>query len=312
MSKSVLIIGDIPEAAAVMLRAKGYGVDINMPLKKKPYDAVLSSWVNRIDAKTFDTAPTVKIYANYAIGFDNVDIVEAKKRGITVTNAPGSLSFEAVAEHAIAMMFTLSTRIVEADNFVRRGKFKGWRPMDFIGTDITGKTFGLIGVGRIGEHVAHYANALGMKVVYTDMVKNDRMEKECNATYVSSPEEVLKTADFISLHVPLLDSTKHLIHEARLKMMKPTAFIINTSRGPVIDENALVSALKNRVIAGAALDVFEFEPKLAKGLVKLPNVVLTPHIASASIAARNQMAEIAAQNIIDFLEGRTPPNVVNA
>lgn len=306
-----------------MLKQKGYTVDINPKdyplsqkqlisfLKKKPYDAVLTLLVDRIDAKVFHHVPNIKLYANYATGFDNIDVAEAKKLGITVTNAPAPLSTEAVAEHTIALILALAARIVEADEFVRRGKYKGWAPMQFIGTDILGSTLGLVGAGRIGERVAYYAKGLGMKIIYTDVTRNDRIEKECGATYCSTIEMLLPQADVTSLHVPLLDSTRHLINEARLRLMKPSAFLINTSRGPIIDEKALEVALREKSISGAALDVFEFEPKTVPGLLKLQNIILTPHIASASIGARNQMAEIVARNIISFFEGRTPENIVN-
>ncbi len=321
--KKVFITRLIPEIGLKMLRDKGYAVDVraedSMPtarelvraLKAKPYDAVVSSWPEPIGAETFDMFPSVRIFANFTIGYDNIDIAEAKKRGITVTNAPAVSATEAVAEHAIALMLALAARIVEADEFIRRGKYKGWSAMGFIGTDVLGKTLGLIGAGRIGERVAHYASGLGMKIIYTDVVRNERMEKECGAIYFDTPEEVLRQADSVSLHVPLLDSTRHLVNAERLRLMKPTAFLVNTSRGPVIDETALVAALKERVIAGAGLDVFEFEPKLAPGLVKLQNVILTPHIASASDAARDEMSRLVADNIIDFFEGRMPKNVVN-
>jgi lactate dehydrogenase-like 2-hydroxyacid dehydrogenase len=323
MGKKVFITRQIPEIAEKTLRNRGYLVDVFpcdrvmtqkeliKTLKKGQYDAVLSLLTDKIDAKVFDSAPSVKIFANYATGFDNIDLAEAKKRGIVVTNAPADLASEAVAEHTIAMMLALSTRIVEANDFVRAGKYTGWAPMNFVGTDFHQKTLGLVGTGRIGERVAHIASALGMKVVYTDLVRNERLETGCGASKCVSLEQLLAQSDFVSLHVPLLDSTRHLMDEKRLSLMKPTAFLVNTARGPVVDEKALERALKDRVIAGAALDVFEFEPNVSSGLRKLPNVVLTPHIASASIEARTQMAEIATRNIFDFLEGRTPSNVVN-
>lgn len=324
MSKIIFVTRQIPEIGLQMLRDKGYIVDVRdkdsaptdrelfRALKKKPYDAVVSSWPEPIGAKVFEAFPSVKIFANFTIGYDNIDIAEAKKRGITVTNAPAISATEAVAEHAIALMLALAARIVEADEFIRRRKYKGWAAMNFIGTDIFGKTLGLIGAGRIGERVAHYASGLGMKIIYTDVVRNERIEKECGAGYFSTPEEVLRQADIVSLHTPLLPTTKHLINAERLKMMKPTAFLVNTSRGPIIDEDALVGALQNGTIAGAGLDVFEFEPHLVPGLIKLQNVILTPHIGSASVVARNEMSTLAAQNIIDFFEGRVPKNVVNA
>jgi len=323
MNKFIYLTREIPEVGIKMLKEKGYTVDINVKnsiptkkqiaksLKRKPYDAVITLLTDHIDAEIFDIAPSVKIYANYATGFDNIDIIEAKKRNIVVVNTPADLSSEAVAEHTIAFILALAARIVEADEFVRRGKYKGWSPMNFIGTDILGKTLGLVGVGRIGERVAFYSKGLGLKILYTDIVRNDRIEKECGATYYHSIEELLPKADVVSLHVPLLDSTRHLINEARLKLMKPTAFLINTSRGPVVDELALEEALRKGIISAAALDVFEFEPKISAGLSKLPNTILTPHIASASIEARDQMSEMVAQNIIDFFEGRVPTSIVN-
>ncbi len=324
MSKAIFVTREIPSVGIQMLKEKGYTVDIypkDAPisqkelikyLKKKLYDAVLSLLTDQIDAKVFDASPSVKIYANYATGYDNVDVTEATKRGITVTNAPAPLSSEAVAEHTFALMLSLAARIVEADESVRRGKFKGWAPMHFIGTDLLGKTLGLIGAGRIGERVAFYAKGFGMKILYTDVKRNERIEKECGATYYATPDELLPQADIVSLHVPLLPSTHHLINESRLHLMKPKGLLINTSRGPVIDEKALEKALQEKRIGGAALDVFEFEPKTVPGLTKLQNIVLTPHIASASVDARNQMAKMTAQNIIDFLDGKTPKNIVTA
>jgi len=323
MTKTIFVTRKIPEIGIKMLRDKGYEVDVREKdtilsqkglikiLKKKPYDAVATLLTDAVDSKLFDAVPSAKIFANYATGFDNIDINEAQKRGIVVTNAPAVSTSEAVAEHTFALMLSLAARIVEADEFVRRGKYKGWEPMNFIGTDILGKTLGLIGAGRIGGQVAHYASGFGLKVIYTDIKRNERIEKESGATFFNTPEEVLRQADIVSLHVPLMDSTKHLINAERLAMMKKTAFLVNTARGPIVDEAALVEALKNKTIAGAGLDVFEFEPKLAKGLVKLDNVILTPHIASASDTARNEMSTLVAQNIIAFFEGQVPPNKVN-
>lgn len=323
MPKSIFVTRKIPDAGIKLLKDKGYEVVVNerrsIPsqknivhfLKKKPYDAVLTLLTDKIDSRVFDAAPNIKLYANYAVGFDNIDIAEAKKRGISITNAPTDLITEAVAEHTIAMMLALASRIVESDEFVRRGRYKGWSPIDFIGTDIFGKTIGLVGGGRIGKKVAEYSKGLGMKVIYTDVKRNEEMEKGGGIEYRATAEEVLKEADIVSIHVPLLDSTHHLINEERLRLMKPTAYLINTSRGPIVHEEALVEALREKVIAGAALDVFEFEPKISPRLRKMDNVVLTPHIASASVDARNHMAIIAAENIIDFFEGKKPRNLVN-
>jgi glyoxylate reductase len=323
MSKKVFITRPIPDIARQLLVEKGYSVESNTEdrilsheelvtkLSTGNYDAVLSLLTDKIDVSIFENAPSVGIYANYASGFDNIDVAEARKRGIVVTNAPAEATPEAVAEHTMAVLFALATHIIQADAFVRGGKYIGWNPMNFIATDLQGKTIGLIGAGKIGEKVAQYAHAFGLQVIYTDIVQNAVLEKECNAQFFKTPEEVLAQSDIVSLHVPLLDSTRHLINAERLRLMKPTSFLINTARGPVIDESALVDALKQNIIAGAALDVFEAEPLLAPGLTELSNVILTPHIASASVKARHQMAETAAINIIDFFEGKTPQNKVS-
>lgn len=321
MSKSVFVTRKIPDVGIKMLREKGFDVDINLDdsipsqeallhfLSTKPYDAVLSLLTDQIDSKIFDTAPSVRLYANYATGYDNIDIVEAAKRGIAVTNAPSDVASEAVAEHTIALMLGLAARIVEADEFVRQGKYAGWDPMNFIGSDMLGKTLGLIGTGRIGSRVAKYAKGLGMKIIYTDVKRNENLERELGVEYVSL-EELLKDADVVSIHVPLLDSTKHLMNAERLKVMKSSAFLINTARGPIVEERALVDALQQKIISGAALDVFEHEPDIAPELIALQNVILTPHIASASSEARDDMAVIAASNIIDFFDCKTPRNLI--
>ncbi len=319
---NIYITRKIPDVGIKMLQDAGFAVDINPKdrpltqkelikvLKKKPYDAVLTLLTDKIDAAVFDAAPTVKIFANYAIGFNNFDVAEAKKRNIALTNTPGG-GADRVAEHTWALLLALTCRIVEGDTYLRKGKFAGWDPMIFHGTKLAGKTLGIIGSGRIGSDVAHRAkNGFMMDVVYYDIKRNEQLEKDFNAKFYPTVDEVLQVADVVSIHVPLMKETEHLMNEARLKMMKKTAYLINTSRGPVIDENALVAALQNGTIAGAGLDVFEFEPKLASGLTKLPNVVITPHIASATIEARIDMAQLSAQNIINVLQGKPPVNSV--
>lgn len=314
MNKTIFITRKIPEIGIQILKDKGYDVDINPKdsilsqkqlvsfLKKKSYDAVISLLTDKIDNLVFDSAPSVKIYSNYATGYNNIDISEAKRYGVIVTNTPSEMSTLAVAEHTMALILGVSTRIVEADSFVRKGKYNGWSPHNFVGTNIFGKTLGLIGAGHIGEKVAQYSKSLGLKIIYTDKVRNNKIENEYEALYYSSIDELLPKADIISLHVPLLNSTRHLINETSLKLMKPTSFLINTSRGPIIDEISLEKALREKTISGAGLDVFEFEPKITAGLTKLSNVILTPHIASASIEARNQMSEMVAKNIVSFFE----------
>jgi glyoxylate reductase len=320
--KKIFVTQRIPEIGIKMLQDKGYEVDVSpkdgiltkeeliSALKQKPYDAVLCLLTNNITSEVFDAVSTAKIFANYAVGYNNIDIVEATKCGVVITNTPGALT-DAVAEHTVALILSTTLRIVEADKYLRAGKYKGWEPMGFIGIELRGKTVGILGAGRIGYRVGEIlSKGFGMSVSYYDVKKNDMFEKDLNAKFFDSPEELIKSVDIVSVHVPLLDSTKHLINEDRLKMMRPTAYLINTSRGPVVDENALVKALQNNVIAGAGLDVFENEPNLAPGLADLSNVVITPHIASATTLARNEMATLAAQNIIDFLEGRDPINKV--
>ncbi len=321
MNKRIYITRKIPESGLKLLRENGIDYDMgsnSLPpskkelmkkLKSKPYDGVITFLTDDIDEEVFDVCPTAKVYANYAVGFNNIDINEAKKRGILVSNAPGTSS-TAVAEHTIAMMLALTTRIVEGDEFVRKGKYKGWEPELFLGTDMKGKKIGLIGCGKIGTEVAKILHdGFGSHIIYSDLVHNDKLEEMTNAEKRST-EEVLKEADIVSLHVPLLPSTKHLINEDNLKTMKSSAFIINTSRGPVIDEEALVKALKDGIIKGAGLDVFEFEPKLTRGLSKLDNVILTPHIASSTCKCRNSMSVIVAENIISAFTKREVINNV--
>ncbi len=320
--KSVYVTRKIPELGITMLKDKGYEVVVNAhdrpltkeelvgELRSKQYDAVLSLLNDKIDAEVFGSAPSVKIFANFTIGFDNFDVAEGKKRGVYLTNAPGG-GADRVAEHAWALLLALSCRVVEGDSFVRHGKYVGWDPMLFPGMRMAGKVFGLIGAGRIGTEVARIASrGFGMRIAYFDITRNTKIESLHNATFWPKVEDVLVHADVVSLHVPLNEETRHLLNAEHFKMMKPTAYLINTSRGPVIDEVALVGALKNKVIAGAGIDVFENEPALTEGLSQLPNVVMTPHIASATMKDREDMARIAVENIIMALEGSIPRDLV--
>jgi lactate dehydrogenase-like 2-hydroxyacid dehydrogenase len=304
-----------------MLKEKGYKVTVGKekkPLSQKdilnilqkaekkgePYNILLTLLTDKIDKTVFDNAPSLKMISNYAIGYDNVDVKEACHRGIMVTNTPGDY-MGSIAEHVVSMTLALCNRIAEADHFVRKGGYKGWDPMLMIGHDVSEKTIGIIGAGRIGTKVAYTFNkGFGCPIVYFDQNKNESIEHNCEAKKVESLDELIKQSDIISLHVPLNDQTHHMVNKDFISKMKPDSFIINTSRGPVVDEKYLYQALKENKIAGAGLDVFEFEPKVVKGLTKLGNVILTPHIASASIKARDIMARVAAQNIIDFVEGR--------
>jgi len=315
----IFVTRQIPEAGIKLLQEKGYEVEVfsrdevipreELLASVKGRDAVLCLLTDKMNAEVFEAAgPQLKVVANYAVGFDNINLEDAKKHNVFTTNTPDVLT-ETVAEHAFGLILSIAQRITEGDRFTRAGKYKGWAPMLMLGNDVSHKTLGVLGLGRIGSRVAHHgARGFDMNVIYYDVKRNEAFEKEYGAEFVADPEELLKRADFISVHVPLLPTTKHLINAERLKMMKPTAYLVNTSRGPVIDEAALADALKNKVIRGAGLDVFENEPQLAPGLAELENVILTPHAASATEETRAKMSEVAALNIIDALEGGRPRN----
>lgn len=325
MQNRIYVTREIPEIGIKMLKEKGYEVTVGeekKPLSQKDiikilhkaekkgesYNILLTLLTDKIDKTVFDIAPSLKMVSNYAIGYDNVDVKEACTRGIMVTNTPGDY-IGSIAEHVVSMTLSLCNRIAEADHFVRKGRYKGWDPMLMIGHDVSEKTIGIVGAGRIGEKVSYTFNkGFGCKIVYFDQHKNENIERDCGAVKIETMDDLIKQSDIISLHVPLNDQTHHMVNEDFISKMKPDSFIINTSRGPVIDEKYLYQALKENKIAGAGLDVFEFEPKVVKGLTKLGNVILTPHIASASIKARDIMARVAAQNIIDFVEGREVVN----
>ncbi|MEX0616334.1 MAG: D-glycerate dehydrogenase [Candidatus Woykebacteria bacterium] len=272
-------------------------------------DAILCLLTDKIDGEVLDAAGRgLKVVANYAVGVDNIDLEAAKQRNVVVANTPGVLT-EAVAEHAIALLLACAKSITEADKFTREGQYKQWEPKGFLGPQVTGKTLGVVGLGRIGSMVASFGHkGLGMNILYYDVKQNAEFENEVDAKFASL-DEVLKQSDFVSIHVPLLPTTKHLINAEKFSLMKKTAVLVNTSRGPVIDEAALVQALRSKQIWAAGLDVFENEPTLAAGLAELSNVILTPHTASATFEARDAMSKMAAENIIAVLEGKTPPNI---
>jgi len=278
----------------------------------KGADALLPLLTDKIDAEVMDAAGKgLKVIANYAVGYDNIDVPAATERKIYVANTPGVLT-EAVAEHTFALLLSAARRIPESDRFVRDGKYTGWGPMLLLGTEVKDKVLGVVGLGRIGSRVAEMASkGMGMKVIYYDIKQDPEFEKQFNAVYKKELDDLLKEADFITVHVPLLPATRHLISAERLALMKPAAYLINTSRGPVVDEAALVEVLKEGKIRGAALDVFENEPRLSPGLAELPNAVLTPHTASATDEARGAMSVLAAQAILDVLAGKAPVNLVN-
>lgn len=319
MSKTIYMTRPIHEAGIKLLLDKGYLIttgergdtpsheSIVTAISSTPYDAVVTFLTDTVDASLFTACPTAKIFSNYSVGFNNINLENAKNNAVTVTNTPGCAG-RAVAEHTVALILSITARISEGDEYMRAGKYTGWQPELLIGTDLSEKTIGLIGLGDIGSQVARIlAKGFSCPIIYSDIKPNEALDREIWSRCVSQ-DEVLRTADIISLHVPLLPSTKHLINDETIAMMKDGAIIINTARGPVIDENALVRALKAKKLRGAGLDVFEFEPHVAEGLMDIEDVVLTPHIASARESVRIKMAEIVANNIISFFETGTACN----
>ncbi len=263
-----------------------------------------------IDATVLESSPDLKVVSNVAVGFNNIDVAAATKRGVVVTNTPDVLT-ETTADFAWTLLMATARRLVEADRYVRDGKFTQWEYMVLLGGDIFGKTLGIIGFGRIGRAMARRALGFNMRVLYQDAVAaSAATERELRATRTDTAT-LLRDSDFVSIHTPLLPDTHHLINAQSLRTMKKTAYLVNASRGPVVDEAALVQALTEGWIAGAGLDVFEDEPKVHPGLVGLPNAVLAPHIASASSDTRIKMAILAVDNCLAVLEGQAPPTPVN-
>jgi glyoxylate reductase len=279
--------------------------------KVKDIDGLLPLLTERIDDELMEAGNKLKVVSNYAVGFNNIDIKAATERGIYVTNTPGIL-MDTTADAAFALLMAIARRIPEADRHIRsKGWIHAWGPRMYIGSDIHGKTLGILGMGRIGSAIAKRAKGFEMNVIYHDVYRREDLEEEMGITY-KSRDEILSSADFLSLHVPLTPETHHMIGAEELASMKKTAFLINTSRGPVVDEKALADALKDGVIAGAGLDVFETEPVSHNSpLLGLDNIVLTPHLASGSIETRTKMATTAATNLVSVLQGRVPPNLVN-
>lgn len=312
----VAVTRKIPDEGLALLKEK-YAVRLNphdrvlqgqeLLRLAKDSSAILCLLTDKIDETVLAAAgPKLKIVANYAVGFDNIDLSAAKKRGVIVTNTPNVLT-EAVAEHTFALLLGVARRILESDQFIRSGRYRGWAPELLLGRELQGKTMGILGLGRIGSRVAEIAAlGFGMKVVYYDQGRTNRELKAKLGAEAVTFRKLLTGADVISLHVPLTPKTRHLIGRTELASMKRTCILLNTSRGPVVDEKALAHALARRTIWGAGLDVFESEPKIAKALKKLPNVVLTPHTASATEEARAAMAVLAAKNIIAVLDGGHP------
>lgn len=279
--------------------------------KVKGVDALLTLLTDRIDGDLMDAAgPQLKVISNYAVGYDNVDVKAATDRGIVVTNTPCDEVNEAVAEHTWALILSLARRIVEADEAVRRGAYKGWEPDIFLGSSLIGKTLGIVGMGRIGSMVARRAKGYNMTVLYNKHTPDPEAEQELGVKFATL-EELLSKSDYVSLHVPLCDETRCMINKDTLSKMRQGAFLINTARGPVVREDDLVESLRQGHLGGAALDVFENEPNINPELVGMENVILTPHIASATKEARNKMGELAVEGIIGALKGNIPDSIVN-
>lgn len=319
--KKVFIARKIDEKALEMLKKhESFEIHINeedkvlskeeLIEKAKGAEAIATLLTDKIDAEVLDgIGSQLKIVANYAVGFDNIDLEAAKARNIAVTNTPDIMT-QAVAEHAMTLILACARRVEEGDNYVRAGKYKKWEPDLLLGPEVAGKTLGIVGMGRIGIALASIGyHGFGMKVIYSDPNICEEADRNFQAER-RSLNELLEHADFISLHVPLIPATHHLIGTEELKKMKNTAILVNTARGPVIDEKALAEALEHKEIFAAGIDVFEFEPEPVAKLKELQNVIMTPHIASATHEARRAMGEIVAENIIEVLSGRPPKTPV--
>jgi len=316
----VVVTQDIPAPALPMLREAFNAVQqlgTALPptrqaiLAAVPGCRALVTLLNEpVDEALLDAAgDDLRIVANYAVGYDNIDVAAATARGIAVANTPGVLT-DSSAELAIALLLAASRRVVEGDRMVREGAFHGWAPKLLRGTLLRGKTFGIIGAGRIGQATARIAAGFGMSIAYNSRRAYPPFEEETGAVR-RELDPLLEQSDVVSLHMPLTPQTRHLIGREQLARMRSSAILINTARGPVVDEDALVEALRSGAIASAGLDVFEREPALADGLAQLPNVVLLPHLGSATMESRAQMAELTAGAVIDVLSGRKPSNLVN-
>jgi glyoxylate reductase len=314
----IFVTRRIPEAGAEKLK-EHFEVEVSPLDRNLTRDEILrmtagaqglvSMAGDSIDRDCIDGLADIRIIANYAVGFNNIDIDYARERGIVVTNTPGVLT-EATADIAMALILCVARRIVEGDRLVRRGDFKGFYPTFFLGVELENKVLGIYGLGRIGKAVARKAVGFGLRIIYHDLEPLEQESLDFPAEYVSF-DELLMRADFLSIHAPLSGETHHWFTRKEFEKMKDTAFLINAARGPLVREEDLVHALENHLIAGAGLDVYEFEPKVHPGLIGLENVVLLPHIGSATSEVRERMSLMVAANIIAFFQGKTPPNRVN-
>jgi glyoxylate reductase len=273
-------------------------------------DGLLALLTDRVDGELMDAAPRLRVVSNVAVGYDNIDVAEATRRAILVTNTPGILT-DTTADFAFALLMAAARRVVEADRYTHQGRWKTWGPQVLLGQDVHGACLGLVGLGGVGLEVAKRARGFAMRILYFDHRRRPREERRYGLV-PTDLDQLLREADFVSLHVPLTSETRHLIGERELSLMKPTAILVNTARGPVVDQQALYRFLKERRINAAALDVTEVEPiPMDDPLLTLDNVIIAPHIASASVATRARMASVAADNLLAALRGEEPPNCVN-
>ncbi len=313
----ILVTRQIPETG-VRLARNHFTVAINREdrdlsqreLKQKLSGAfgVIAMMANKFDEEFISKLESLRVISNFAVGFNNIDVKAATRMGIVVTNTPGVLT-DATADMTFGLLLATARRIAEGDRLVRARKFKGWTPMMMLGCDVSGKTIGIVGAGRIGSAVAKRAQGFAMKILYVSRRKNEAIER-IGGTGVTL-QELLEQSDFVSLNVPLSNETRGMIGKKEFSVMKPTAILINTARGEVVDETALIAALRKKRIAGAGLDVYVNEPKVNKKFLKLENVVLAPHLGSATFETRAKMSEMAALNAIAVLKGERPPAVVN-
>ena len=274
-------------------------------------DGLVCLLTEKVNDELLDAAPKLRIAATVSVGYDNIDVPACTRHRVVATNTPGVLD-DTTADFAWTLIMAIARRLLEGDAWIRSGTWPGWDLDQLVGGDVWDKTLGIIGFGRIGRGVARRAGGFNMRILYSDAVRAPaEAEQELHAQFVDR-DTLFREADFISLHVPLMPETRHLICAENLEKMKRTAYLVNTSRGPVVDEAALAQALENKKIAGAALDVFENEPKVHPALLPRKDVILTPHIASASLETRTKMAVMAANNLVAFFEGRRPPNALNA
>ena len=312
--KRVFITGQIPDAAINLLRKHNYEIKVynkNNSITKgelvkniKDVDAVISLLSNHFNSKIIDEMKRCRIISNYAVGYNNIDVEYAKSRGIIVTNTPDVLT-DATADLAITLALCCARRILEGNRLIHEEKFKGWEPKLLLGIELKNKNFGILGAGRIGTAVALRAKAFGSNIIYYSRSKNEELERIANSKKVSL-NKLLKNSDFISIHLPLNNETYHLLNKENLKLLKRSAILINTARGEIVDEIELIELLKKRKIFAVGLDVYENEPNINQGLLKLDNAVLLPHIGSSTEDARNAMAELAAKNVLKVLEGKKP------